>query len=115
MAKITAIFEFYEKNLNGNFEVEPCTYSLTGETKEEIVNRKDILWQAIEIDGFDNSEVLVIVNFEEDGEYLDRDEFIMITNIVRTDKPSRFVEWGNAAPCIFEIDRNSSSINIETN
>lgn len=115
MTDVKATFEFYEKNLTGTFDGKPRIYVLHGKSKEEIVESKDILWQAIEIEGFDNSEVMVAVQFEEDGEYLDREEFIMTANIVRTDKPSGFIEWGAKRPHIFAVDRNASTIKVESN
>lgn len=113
MSKVKATFEFYEKTCAGTFDNEPSVYVVEGETKEEILDNKDVLWQAIEIEGFDNSEVLVMVDFEEDGEYLDRDDFIMTAKITRTDKPSGYVVWGDKKPHIFKIDREKSEIHFE--
>jgi hypothetical protein len=108
---IKATFEFYEKNIVGKFNDEPSVYVATGNRKEDI-NTEDILWQAMEIERFDESEVLVVVEFEEDGVYLDRDEGLMTASIVRTDEPSGWVQWGDKKPTIFKIDRKRSKITL---
>ena len=50
---------------------------------------------------------------EKNGEYRDRDEFVMVTKIVRTDVPSKFVVWGDMEPHLFEVDKEKSVLNIE--
>lgn len=109
---VKAKIEFFEKTCAGTFETEPSIYIAENKTKDEILIQ-EILWQAIEIEGFDNSEVYVTVDYEEDGEYLDRDEFIMKAKVVRTDKPSRYIVWGDKKPHIFEVDKSRSEIYIE--
>lgn len=108
---IKATFEFYEKNIAGKFNNEPSVYVATGNRKEDI-NTEDILWQAVEIERFDESEVLVVVEFEEEGVYLDRDESLMTASIVRTDEPSGWIQWGDKMPTIFKIDRERSKITL---
>jgi len=110
---IKATLEFYEKNLAGEFDTEPSIYIAGGNSKEDILDGQEYLWQAIEIEGYDNAEVLVFVEFEEDGVYLDRDEFVMTAEVVRTSEPSNYVVWGNKKPHIFKIDREHSKIHIE--
>ena len=110
---VTATFNFYEKDLSGGFDTEPSTYVARGKNKQDILDNMGVLWQAIEIECFGNSEVFVTVDFEENGAYLDRDEFVMRTNVVRTTEPSGFVVWGNKKPHIFKIDKNKSSISID--
>lgn len=110
---VKATLGFYEKICDGDFNEHPSTYMVNGITKELVLDEiKDVLWQAIEIEGFDNSEVLVTVDFEKDGEYLDRDEFVMTAEIIRTSEPSNYVVWANKVPHIFKINREQSKISI---
>lgn len=107
MSKEKATFMFYEKTSAGTFDYsEPCVYEVEGETMEDIFNNDDVYWKAIEIEGFDNSEVLVMVDFE-------WDKFIMTSKIVRTDEPSDYIEWGDKKLHIFKIDREKSEIHFE--
>lgn len=110
MKKFVGMFEFYEKNLNGDFDTEPSEYRKECDTEDEVKNYEDLLYQAIEIECFDNSEIYVVAEFTEDGEYLDRDEFVIKPHIVRIDEPSKYIKWGDKTPHIFSIDRARSCI-----
>lgn len=109
---VKATFEFYEKNIIGTFNVEPSIYEATGERKEDI-DIRDVLWQAIEIERFDESEIYVTIDFEEDGLYLDREEATITADVVRTEEPSEYVLWFDKKPTIFKIDREKSKLYIE--
>lgn len=111
---IVATVNFYEANTQGSFSTTPSSvYKLKGEDLESIKSRiTEILWQAVEIEGFDNSEIFVEMEFEQNGEYLDRDEFCMTPATVRTSEPSDYIVWGNKKPYLFKIDRTLSDLNI---
>ena len=105
---------FITKDTDGNWMTKtPIVYVKEGKSKKDILSDKELFWQAIEIEGFDNTEILVEVVYEEDGNYLDRDEGVMTSHIVRTNEPSDYIVWGNAVPHIFKIDREKSSFNIK--
>ena len=105
--------DIHEKMLDGSFDTGAYTYVKECDTFEQAKDIKDLLWQAIEIEGIGDTECFVEVLTEKNGEYLDRDEFVMATKIVRTDVPSKFVVWGDMEPHLFEVDKEKSVLNIE--
>ncbi len=105
--------DIHEKTINGVFDTEPYTYIKECDTLEQAKNIEDLLWQAAEIEGLDDTECFVVVMIEKNGEYRDTDEFIMVTKLVRTDTPSKFVVWGNMKPHLFEVDKEKSVLKIE--
>lgn len=115
MKRFVGTFELYEKNIRGDFDVEPYEYRKECDTENEVKVYEDLLYQAIEIDGLDNAEVYVVAEFTENGEYLDRDEFIIRPHIIRTSEPSKYVKWGDKTPHIFSIDRSRSYIEYVEN
>lgn len=113
MAKYSNYLEFYEEKIGGGFENgDPSCYKIEGDTFESVCNIGEILWQAVEIEGYDNRKVLVKMRAEKDGNVVRNDEFHIETTIVRTEVPSKFVVWGDKKPHIFGIDRGTSSIKI---
>ena len=114
---VCVTINIYREGRNGGYEwCENAVYTMSGRTKEHILEQmrdKEFLWQAIEMDNLDNAKLLVELEFEENGEYLDRDEYTVTTNISRTSEPSDYILWGNRNPSIFKINRKRSSINVE--
>lgn len=105
-----ARFFFCEEDAAGGFDTEPVEYRKSAESEESLKDYEDLVFQAIEIEGYDRSEVLVTATFTKDGEYLDSENFILRVNAVRTEEPSRFVEWGDKKPHIFTVDRKRSRL-----
>lgn len=110
---VVATINFYEANMEGVFDNEPSVYEVRGNGLEEAKKLLwETLWQATEIEGYDDSEVLVEAQFERDGEYLDREEFYMCPVVVRTVEPSEYIIWGDKKPHIFKIDRALSNLYV---
>ena len=105
-----AEFSLNAKDVVGGFNGQPVEYEVFASTLDELVNYREVLWKAIEIEGLDNTEVLVSVIYEHNGEYHGGDEFVMTTHIRRTKTPSRYIWWGDKKPHIFSIDRVTSYI-----
>lgn len=113
MAKFSNRLEFYEEKIVGGFEGgDPSCYKIEGEDFESVCGIGEVLWQAVEIDGFDNRKVLVKMQIKKDGIVVSNEKFHIETSIARTDVPSKFIVWGDKKPYIFEIDRNRSRIKI---
>lgn len=113
MAKFSNCLEFYEEKVGGGFENgDPSCYKIEGDSFEDVCSIGEVLWQAVEIDGYDNRKVLVKMNVEKDGETVRTVKFHIETSIVRTEIPSKFVVWGDKNTHIFEIDRSNSHIKI---
>lgn len=111
---VTSRILFYEKNTDGEFNKTPIRYEAEEETIDGAIEyRMDLMWEAIEIEGFDDSELYVEFELEENGEYVDRDEYFVTLNIVRTEKPSKYINWRGKEPHIFEVDREKSKIIFE--
>lgn len=95
---------------------EGCEYRTECDTLENAkLSIKDVIWQSIELDGL-TGYVNVSVSIENNGEYVDGEEFeILVEKVVFTEQPSRYVKWGNKVPHIFTVDRNNSVvINVDT-
>lgn len=113
MAKYSNCLEFYEEKIGGGFESgDPSCYKIEGDSFEDVCSFGEVLWQAVEIDGYDNRKVLVKMKIEKDGEAIRNEIFYIETNIVRTEIPSKFVIWGDKKPHIFGINRSESRIKI---
>lgn len=108
-----ATISFYEASMEGCFDNEPSIYELRGGSLEEVKDGvEEIFWQATEIEMFDGAEVLVEVQIERNGEYIDRDELHMRPMVVRTAEPSGYIIWGSKKPHLFKIDRAASDLRI---
>ncbi len=82
-------------------------------TLDEAHNIEDRIWVAIEVYALDNRELYIEFFIEKDDEYVDSDEAIIKSNIVRTSEPSSFITWNQKAPDIMSIDREKSSVDIQ--
>lgn len=110
---VTATIDFVQENIEDVFADAPITYELQDTTLEKAkADLESVLWQAVEIEGFDGSTVSVEVVYEQDGEYLDKDEFFISPVVVYTNEPSEFIVWGDKKPHIFKIDRAQSKLSI---
>ena len=108
---VTATFHFYKKNIDGNLDYERIVYKATGERKEDI-DIKEVIWQAIEVEGFDLSEVYVSIYYKENGFCVDFKETIITADVVRTTEPSECILWDNREPPVFKIDREKSKLYV---
>lgn len=83
----------------------------TLENSKESIN--NIIWQAIELDGL-TGYVDVVYEIEENGEYVEGEEFeIFIDRVVtKFGVPSKYIKWGNKTPHLFEVDREKSSYHV---
>ena len=88
-------------------------YTKSADSEREIWKLEDVLYQAIELDGLDNQELLVQVLVNHGTEAMSYIEFLLTPEIVRTKEPSRYVDWGNIPPNIFAIDRARSRLHWE--
>lgn len=108
----TSVIEIYRQNESGEFGGEPCVYMLGANSRSRAKMYIDILFEAVEIEGLDNCDIRVDVTVFKNGRYVESDESIFRTRIIRTDAPSRFIVWKHAVPHIFAIDRNKSEITL---
>lgn len=103
-------FLITEETATGQFDSEPYEYvleTLKYPTGQQI---RDLVYQAIEIEGI-SSDCHLQMTVELDGEYYSGDECIVeLTNIVWTEEPSKFIKWGDKVPHIFSVDRDRSVI-----
>lgn len=106
------MFLITEKNCVGQFNGEPYEYLLETEKYPTGKQIQDLLFQAVEIEGI-SSECLVQMTVECDGEYFSGDECVMTCEVVRTEEPSKYVQWGDKEPHIFSVDREKSSLRFE--
>lgn len=112
---------FYTPNLLGQYyQSEPSTYIKQGNTLDEVKDIDEIIKQAIELERFDDIEVLcetqIIKHNLNHDEYIDSDECIIKSNIIRTDGPSKYVQWTKTKlPNIFSIDWRKSRYEIIPN
>lgn len=104
--------DIYEQNENGDFDGEPYVYTLTSNSKSRVKMCMDVLFEAVEIEGLDNRDILVNITVFKNGRYVESDEAIFQTQIKRTDEPSKFIAWGHKKPHIFSIDKNRSKITL---
>lgn len=104
--------DIYEQNENGDFDGEPYVYTLTSNSKSRVKMCMDVLFEAVEIEGLDNRDILVNITVFKNGRYVESDEAIFQTQITRTDEPSKFIVWGHKKPHIFSIDKNKSKITL---
>ena len=110
---VKAMIDVCPKNPAGVFDISAAsTYVAYGESKET-VPVEVTLKNAVEIEELDGIETAVEITYEEIGVYLDRDEFVMTPNVVRTNDPSQLIDWGDKTPDIFAIDRDKTTLNIE--
>lgn len=88
--------------------IEYCSECDTLENSKESIG--DIIWEAIELDGL-TGYVNVAYEIEENEEYVEGEEFeIFIDKVVtKSNVPSKYIQWGNKTPHIFEVDRKKSS------
>lgn len=102
----------YEKNTDGNFNETPIIYEVeTDNIDDAKFCSTEMIWQAIEIEGLDDSEMIVEFEVEENGEYVDRDEYFVTAQIVRTDEQSNYSKHVR----IRQIDRENSKIFMNDN
>ena len=74
----------------------------------------DLVFQAVEIEGLDNEEKLPVdYVIDKNGDFIAHEEINITPRIVRTNIPSRFVNWEGKTPHIFAIDREKSKIEWE--
>lgn len=110
--KYLTTVQVYVPNLNGDFATNPdVRYTKMSESLEEAKDIKDILWQAVELDGLDGIVCIVEVLVEdESGKYIDSDElYFQAATVVRDrTKPSEYVIWGRKTPHIFSVVREES-------
>ena len=113
MSKLVNYLEFYEESFGGGYGSEPSCYSIEGDSINEVSDVEDVIWQAVEIEGFDNRRILVKSRIEDDGEIVCEDKFYVDAEIKRTDNPSKFIKWGEKKPHIFEIDKKNSKLTVK--
>lgn len=103
-------FLICEETVTGQFDSEPYEYVLETENYPTGKQIRDLVYQAIEIEGI-SSDCHLQMTVELDGEYFSGDECIVeLVNIVRTEEPSKFIKWGDKVPHIFSVDRDKSFI-----
>lgn len=101
---------FYEKNTDGEFNKNPIRYETEVDTLGEVARSQyEMIWEAIEIEGFDDSEILVEFEVEENGKYITKNRCFVKPHIVRTQEPSRYVK----NPRVCRIDREKSRITVK--
>lgn len=102
-----------EENIQGSFDYPstPHVYKKDSETLKDAHDIiEELVWEAIEIEGLDSLKCHIDIAIEQDGKYVDHDEFILSADIIRTETPSSYVIWGDKKPHIFQIDRARSRI-----
>lgn len=93
------------------FETNSVVYALA-KTKEGI---NEVIWMAIELEGFQSGAELKVSSIIEDenGDYVDSDEngIVKLHHIERTTTPSEYIAWDKVCtkPHIFKVDRANSS------
>ena len=111
LADIVNKKEFFSTGFNST----PVVYEAEVENAEAgMMRREDIIWQAIELEGFGEEAVLLETELkDENGECIDRDEcFVIIDTIHHTDEPSKYIIWGNKKPHVFTVDRVNTRFSI---
>lgn len=99
-----------DKNL---FTGEPHSYAMTTKTYPTAENINDLLFMAMEVDCL-SGETLVEMQTEKDGEYVSGDSCVVSFSPVLTDIPSKYIDFGDKKPHIFQIDKEKSSIQLES-
>lgn len=103
-------FLITEQAVTGEFNSEPYEYVLETENYPTGKQIRDIVYQAIEIEGI-ASDCHIQMTVEQNGEFFSSDECIVeLVNIVRTEEPSNFIKWGDKIPHIFTVDKENSFI-----
>jgi hypothetical protein len=118
--KYNTDYNFYEENLNGNFDnVEPHEYSIWTDELPTAENDLDILFECLEIERIGSKHVMVEKTITDinTGEYIDSDEAIVkIDYLAYTQELSPFINWDKTnMPPIYKIDREKSKITINDN
>lgn len=117
MYKYNTHYNFYEENLNGNFNTEPHEYSIWTEEYPTAENDMDVLFECLEIENIGCKHVMVekMITDKETGEYIDSDTAIVeIIYIAYTNELSSYINWDVAKnlPPIYKIDREKSKLII---
>lgn len=103
-----------ELTITENKYSDPIVYKMLTKQYPYFENIKNLIYQAIEIEGLDNSSFIceyVISRIDgKDCEFINHEEFEAIPVIVRTKEPSKFIKWESKAPHIFAIDRLASKL-----
>lgn len=103
-------FLITEQTVAGELNSEPYEYVLETEEYPTGKQIRDLVYQAIEIEGI-SSDCYLQMTVEHNGEYFSGDECVIeLVKIVRTEEPSRFIVWGDKVPHIFSVDRDKSFI-----
>lgn len=98
---------------------EPYVYTMQTEKYPRPEQIQELIFQAIEVEGLDNTGFSVQTRITKEDhatgmdEYVDGDEGFCTPHIVRTKEPSRYVQWGDNTPHIYTIDRVRSLLEFE--
>lgn len=90
---------------------DPCLYiSNTNSLLNAVKSVNEMIFQAIEIEGFDKAKLSFEYIISKNGEYVSGDEGELQVYAERTKEPSKYVKWGNKEPHIFSLDRNNTEL-----
>lgn len=96
---------------------DPMLYKMETKAYPDSNDIVNMLFQAIEIEGLDNSsfecDYVISRIFGDDYEFVNHEECKVTPHIIRTSEPSKYVQWGNKKPHIFAIDRKQSHLEFE--
>lgn len=109
MEKIT--ISFYPKSKN-DICGDPCVYvcEMPNDDKDVRDMLEDVTFQAIEVDHLDSEKYLVKFDPENKNKYRQIEATLHSDNIVRTNEPTKYINWKNSTPTIFTVDRENSKI-----
>ena len=104
---IKANITISEQNLLNGFTPNGYEYQTICDTLEHSKQSiKDVIWECIEIDGIVGDNLIEVIYENNETE-----EFIIhVDKIIFTNKPSKFIKWGNKIPHLFTVDRNKSIV-----
>lgn len=93
----------------------PRTYAINTENEPTAEELDDLFWQMVEIECIADGQLILIEQLiEKDDQYYDYDQAVVKVNVKRTEDGSSFINWGTKTPNIFQVDRNNSSYDIES-
>lgn len=106
---IHVLMDFYEKNPDGVYAGNPHSYEFNlGAGYEDLSKIHDIICQAAEIDGFSQGEYLMTIICQEGDIILGNTDFILhISQVERTQTPSKYICSTGGAPAVMSINRDT--------
>lgn len=104
---------FIEKDCNGVYDYANAhEYRLETEDYPTFGQLKELILQAVEIECLREDFFAEFVT-EKDGEFVNRETTTVHLHVETTNRPSKYINWGNKEPTIFGIDREKSVLEIE--